>query len=117
MGESLGENEFGVVIPDDFVVGFDGGTWNDGTHRGCSITDYGSMVVCNYEMNYLDNNQFRVQGDVCEIFVEVKDESGVEIPKQVIYHKENRDSVMFGLVDGREIEYDLNDVVYIVWTP
>lgn len=110
-------DKFGVEMPEDFVIGFGGGTWIDGTGRGCSITNYGSMVLCGYNLIYLDNNQFRVQGDVCEIFVEIEDESGVEIPKQVIYHKENKHSVMFGLIDGTEIEQGLDDVVYLVWTP
>lgn len=110
-------DKFGVEIPDDFVIGFGGGTWIDGTGRGFSVTDYGSMVLCDYTLNYLDNNQFRVRGDICEVFVEVMDESGVPIPTQVIYHKENTHSVMFGLIDGTEIEQGLDDLVYIVWTP
>lgn len=110
-------DKFGVEIPDDFVIGFGGGTWIDGTGRGFSVTDYGSMVLCDYTLNYLDNNQFRVRGDICEVFVEVMDESGVPIPTQVIYHKENKHSVMFGLIDGSEIEQGLDDLVYLVWTP
>ena len=108
---------FGVEIPEDFEIGFSGGTWNDGTSRGCSITDYGSMVLSNYNLNYLDNNQFRVNGDVCEVFISVENAFGEHESKQVIYHKENKHSVMFGLIDGTEIEQGLDDVVYIVWTP